>query len=128
MNRQRHPVAPLAAHRSPLAARHPLLQPEPDMQQANYVNDIVCRCAPENRFAQDAIEWAVVSGFVELFYNDMNRDERQVMERYDAIIVAYRRVVAHLQDYVYSHSVAGGHASSHAAVAEHLSDCEVAHA
>ncbi|OHD24599.1 MAG: hypothetical protein A2Y38_01365 [Spirochaetes bacterium GWB1_59_5] len=60
------------------------------MQQSNYLNTLICACAPENRFAQDAIEWATLSGHVTLCYDDPAADVRQIMAHYDSIILGYR--------------------------------------
>lgn len=59
------------------------------MQQAKYLNDLVCECAPTNGFAQDAIEWGVLSGHILLSFN-METDTHQVMRLYDELIVKYR--------------------------------------
>jgi hypothetical protein len=54
-----------------------------------YLLLIVTACAPENGFAQDAIESAILSGLVQLTY-DPQRDVLAVMGKYDVIIEAYR--------------------------------------
>jgi len=54
----------------------------------NYLIKLLEQCS-EEKFGQDAVEWAVASGLVQLTY-DMERDVRQTMLRYDEIIEAYR--------------------------------------
>ena len=54
----------------------------------NYILKLLQQCS-EEKFGQDAIEWAVVSGQVRLTY-DLERDVRESMSRYDEIIEAYR--------------------------------------
>ena len=61
------------------------------MQQAKYINDLLCACAPDNGFAQDAIEYAVLRGNILLAF-DMETDKYQVMRLYDEIIDKYREV------------------------------------
>ena len=39
------------------------------MQQAKYINDLLCECAPENGFAQNAIEYSVLRGNVLLSFD-----------------------------------------------------------
>ena len=58
----------------------------------NYLLNLLQQCS-EEKFGQDAIEWAIVSGRVHLTY-DLDRDLRAVMSRYDEIIEAYRLVLA----------------------------------
>jgi hypothetical protein len=50
----------------------------------HYLNDLVCRLAPENCFAQDAIENAILSGLIKLTMDPVV-DDRIVMDRYDEI-------------------------------------------
>ena len=59
----------------------------------NYVLKLLQQCS-EHKFGQDAIEWALVSGFVRLTY-DLDKDIRETMSRYDEIIEGYRRFLAH---------------------------------
>jgi hypothetical protein len=59
----------------------------------NYLLNLLQQCS-EHQFGQDAIEWAVVSGLVRLTY-DLERDIHETMSRYDQIIEAYRRFLAH---------------------------------
>jgi len=58
----------------------------------NYLLNLLQQCS-EEKFGQDAIEWAIVSGLVHLTY-DFERDVRESMSRYDEIIEAYRRSLA----------------------------------
>lgn len=55
----------------------------------NYLLRLLEQCS-EEKFGQDAIEWAVGAGLVRLTY-DMDYDVRESMSRYDEIIDAYRR-------------------------------------
>ena len=55
----------------------------------NYLLELLQQCS-EEKFGQDAIEWAIVSGLVRLSY-ELDRDIREIMLRYDEIIEAYRR-------------------------------------
>jgi len=61
------------------------------VEQAKYINDLLCDVAPDNGFAQDAIEYAVLRGNVLLAF-DMETDKYQVMRLYDEIIDKYREV------------------------------------
>jgi len=58
----------------------------------NYLLNLLQQCS-EEKFGQDAIEWAVVSGRVRLTY-DLDRDIRESMSRYDEIIEGYRLALA----------------------------------
>ena len=58
----------------------------------NYLLTLLQQCS-EEKFGQDAIEWAVLSGRVRLTY-DLERDVRESMSRYDEIIEGYRRSLA----------------------------------
>ena len=58
----------------------------------NYLLTLLQQCS-EEQFGQDAIEWAIVSGFVRLSY-ELDADVRSIMLRYDEIIEAYRRSTA----------------------------------
>jgi hypothetical protein len=58
----------------------------------NYLLKLLERCS-EEKFGQDAIEWAIASGLVPLSY-ELDRDVRSIMLRYDEIIEAYRRSIA----------------------------------
>jgi hypothetical protein len=55
----------------------------------NYLLNLLQQCS-EEKFGQDAIEWAIVSGRVRLTY-DLEHDIHETMSRYDEIIEAYRR-------------------------------------
>ena len=57
-----------------------------------YLLNLLHQCS-EEKFGQDAIEWAVISGLVRLTYH-LDDDVREVMTRYDEIIEAYRRSLA----------------------------------
>lgn len=54
----------------------------------NYLLNLLQQCS-EEKFGQDAIEWAIVSGRVRLTY-DLDRDIHDTMSRYDEIIEGYR--------------------------------------
>jgi hypothetical protein len=54
----------------------------------NYLLKLLHQCS-EEKFGQDAIEWAIVSGLVRLTY-DLDRDVHEAMSRYDEIIEGYR--------------------------------------
>ena len=58
----------------------------------NYLLNLLQQCS-EEKFGQDAIEWAIVSGRVHLTYN-LDRDIRETMSRYDEIIEGYRVALA----------------------------------
>ena len=58
----------------------------------NYLLNLLQQCS-EEKFGQDAIEWAIVSGRVRLTY-DLDRDIREAMSRYDEIIDGYRAAQA----------------------------------
>lgn len=62
----------------------------------NYLLKLLQQCS-EEKFGQDAIEWAIVTGLVHLTY-DLERDVRESMSRYDEIIEAYRRSLAQPKD------------------------------
>ena len=62
----------------------------------NYLLKLLQQCS-EEKFGQDAIEWAIVSGLVRLTY-DWERDIRETMSRYDEIIEGYRRSLAQATD------------------------------
>ena len=61
-----------------------------------YLLKLLQQCS-EEKFGQDAIEWAVVSGLVRLNYH-LEDDVRETMSRYDEIIEAYRRSLAQVTD------------------------------
>ena len=58
----------------------------------NYLLNLLQQCS-EEKFGQDAIEWAIVSGRVHLTYN-LGQDIRESMSRYDEIIEGYRQALA----------------------------------
>ncbi len=58
----------------------------------NYVLNVLQHCS-EEQFGQDAIEWAIESGFVTLSYQ-LDQDVRNIMSKYDAIIEGYRKATA----------------------------------
>ena len=58
----------------------------------NYLLNLLQQCS-EEKFGQDAIEWAIVSGRVRLTY-DLDQDIRESMSRYDEIIEGYRQSLA----------------------------------
>lgn len=62
----------------------------------NYLLNLLQQCS-EEKFGQDAIEWAIASGLVRLTY-DLERDVHETMSRYDEIIEAYRRSLAQAMD------------------------------
>jgi len=58
----------------------------------NYLLNLLQQCSVQ-KFGQDAIEWAIVSGLVCLSY-DLDRDIHETMSRYDEIIERYRQSLA----------------------------------
>ena len=54
----------------------------------NYFLNLLQQCS-EEKFGQDAIDWAIRTGLVPLSYN-LSRDVRHCMSRYDEILEAYR--------------------------------------
>jgi hypothetical protein len=58
----------------------------------NYLLTLLQQCS-EERFGQDVIEWAIVSGLVRLSY-ELEADVRSIMLSYDEIIEAHRRSLA----------------------------------
>jgi hypothetical protein len=61
-----------------------------------YLLNLLQQCS-EEKFGQDAIEWAIFSGLVRLTY-DLESDVRESMSRYDEIIEGYRRSLAQATD------------------------------
>jgi len=69
-------------------------------QMKNYLLRVLENCSDE-QFGQDAVEWAITSGYIHLTY-DLDTDLRQIMGEpgkpetgeYDAICEAYRRTLA----------------------------------
>lgn len=67
--------------------------------QKNYLNNLVCACAPDNAFAQEAIEFALVSDWVALSGTfNLETDQRIVMAQYDAIIAGYHTVIRNREE------------------------------
>ena len=62
----------------------------------NYLLNLLQQCS-EEKFGQDAIEWAIVSGLVRLTY-DLDGDVGECMSRYDEIIEGYRSSLAQAID------------------------------
>ena len=67
------------------------------MQQANWINEL-CALSSPHRFGQDAVFWAVMSGFIVPKYENLDADLRLIhgipgesFGRYDEICEAYRR-------------------------------------
>ena len=58
----------------------------------NYLLKVLEQCS-EEKFGQDAIEWAILSGLVRLSYQ-LPDDIHRIMPKYDEIIEAYRRWLA----------------------------------
>lgn len=58
----------------------------------HYFNDLLCQCAPENGFAQDAIAEAIVTGRVKLAGNAAT-DQAAVMAQYDDIVRDYQHAL-----------------------------------
>ena len=56
----------------------------------HYLNDLLCACAPEEGFPQDAIEHAVHEGHVTLT-GHLETDIVICMTNYDDIITRYRK-------------------------------------
>jgi hypothetical protein len=81
----------------------------PPMKLKRYIENIICLCS-EEKFGQDAVEWAIMSGHVRLTY-DLQTDLMTIMGtpvmvetpifgpahpgQYDAIIEAYQKGVGH---------------------------------
>lgn len=57
----------------------------------NYLLTVITACAPEDGFAQDAIEYALVSDLIPLTYHP-GHDVCVIMGQYDKIIDNYRAV------------------------------------
>ena len=56
-----------------------------------YFNDLICQCAPDNGFAQDAIEDALQTDPTLQVTGKLEIDAQKVMARYDHIMESYRR-------------------------------------
>jgi hypothetical protein len=57
----------------------------------DYLIRLLTECAPENGFAQDAIQWAIFENKVRLSYV-LATDKTHIMQRYDEILGSYRAV------------------------------------
>ena len=55
----------------------------------DYLIRLLTECAPENGFAQDAIQWAIFENQIRLSYV-LETDQAQIMQRYDEILSRYR--------------------------------------
>jgi hypothetical protein len=55
----------------------------------NYLLKLQEQCSVQ-QFGQDAIEWAVISGWIKLTYH-LDDDVRIIMDQYDNLIDAYRQ-------------------------------------
>ena len=53
----------------------------------------VLELSTDSGFGQDAIEWAILSGFVQLKMDGAQQDANCIMARYDDIIASYRVVL-----------------------------------
>ncbi|HEY1160399.1 MAG TPA: hypothetical protein VGE83_07200 [Terracidiphilus sp.] len=62
----------------------------------NYLLKLQEQCSVQ-QFGQDAIEWAVISGWIKLTYH-LDDDVRIIMDQYDNLIDAYRRRIADLEE------------------------------
>lgn len=62
----------------------------------NYLLKLQEQCSVQ-QFGQDAIEWAVISGWIKLTYH-LDDDVRIIMDQYDNLIDAYRRRIAELEE------------------------------
>jgi hypothetical protein len=63
----------------------------------NYLLTLVCECAPENEFSQDAIEHAIATRLVHLTYS-LEEDVVEIMSRYDEIIAAHHHFLRQEMD------------------------------
>jgi hypothetical protein len=57
----------------------------------HYFNDLICQCAPDNVFAQEAIEDALKTDLTLQITGELEADVRKGMAKYDGIIEKYRR-------------------------------------
>ena len=57
----------------------------------HYFNDLICECAPDNGFAQDAIEDALKTDPTLQVSGQFEADVQKVMAEYDAMMESYRR-------------------------------------
>lgn len=65
------------------------------MMSKRYLENLLHQCS-EHRFGQDAIEWAILSGWVKLTHQ-REQDVSLIMSQYDALVIAYRHQVAQLE-------------------------------
>ena len=59
----------------------------------NYNLRLLETCAPENGFAQEAIDYALQLHLVHTTGEDFDADVRAIMSRYDEILDAYRCLI-----------------------------------
>ena len=59
------------------------------MQQVRYLEKLVEQCS-DQRFGQDAVQWAVMMDLVTISWTDIEADARLLMAQYDAICDAYQ--------------------------------------
>jgi hypothetical protein len=59
----------------------------------NYHLRLLEACAPENGFAQEAIDYALKLNLVHTTGEDFDADVRAIMARYDEILNAYRCLI-----------------------------------
>lgn len=59
----------------------------------NYHLRLLETCAPENGFAQEAIDYALQLNLVQTSGKDFDADVRAIMARYDEILDAYRCLI-----------------------------------
>ena len=57
----------------------------------HYLNNVICACSDE-KFGQDAVEYAIVMGHIHLTM-DFERDVATIMSQYDEIADHYQREV-----------------------------------
>jgi hypothetical protein len=62
----------------------------------NYLLKLLEKCSDE-AFGQDAVEWAIVSGWVKLTYH-LNDDVQTIRSQYDQLAAAYRQRVSELTE------------------------------
>ena len=66
--------------------------PTGPIRPKHYVLTLICNCAPENGFAQDALEWAIHNRcqVKVVLTGDLATDTFNLMERYSDIVQAYQ--------------------------------------
>ena len=72
----------------------PTAEEQHEMQQASYLISLLAHCAPDNGYAQDAIEEAIKSGWVTPGYVDIETDARLIMGQYDALLDWYHEFLS----------------------------------